>query len=149
MLLVLLFVYFARVKFLLFLFLFVSGVGFDLCLWYSLDFSINFLHTAAFEFETFEIIIHDFRTIWKMRKAKRPALSQQTSTRPSKTKSINHQRLTGSGHTITIRINNNRSIALERSVNITGGLNRFHARATPALGSALVHKHTLKVVQSG
>ena len=27
------------------------------------------------------------------------------------------------------------------------GFNRFHARATLALGSAIVHKHTLKIVR--
>ena len=30
---------------------------------------------------------------------------------------------------------------------LLGGLNQFHARATLALGSAVVHKHTLKVVR--
>ena len=38
------------------------------------------------------------------------------STRLSKTKSTNRQRLTGTGHTNTIRINYNISTALERSV---------------------------------
>ena len=40
------------------------------------------------------------------------------------------KRLSGSGHTITSRINYNRSTALEWSVKITEDLNRFHARAT-------------------
>ena len=40
-LLVLLFVYFARINIVPFLFLLVSGVCCDLCLWHSLDFSIN------------------------------------------------------------------------------------------------------------
>ena len=59
-------------------------------------------------------------------------------------------RLTGSEHTITIRINHNRSTALERSViNYWGwGLNRFHALATLALVSAVVHKHTLRATIS-
>ena len=40
---------------------------------------------------------------------------------------------------MTIRINRNRSTALERSV-----INYwFYARATPALGSAVIHGHTV------
>ena len=56
--------------------------------------------------------------------------------------------------TITIRINYYRSAALERSVITNWGweeggcLHRFHARATFALGSAVVNKHTIKVVRS-
>ena len=42
MLLVLLFILHA-LNFVLFLFLLVSGIGCDLCMWHSLDFSINFL----------------------------------------------------------------------------------------------------------
>ena len=51
-----------------------------------------------------------------LNKAKRSALSQQMSTRLSLTKSTNSQILTGRGRTVTIRINHNRSTALERSV---------------------------------
>ena len=46
------------------------------------------------------------------RKAKRSALSQQMS----EVITVNRQRPTGSGQTITIRITRNRSTALERSV---------------------------------
>ena len=58
------------------------------------------------------------------------------------------KRHTESGRTVTIRINRNRSTALERSANITGlvgvgcGLNRFYVEKTFALGSAVVQKHT-------
>ena len=46
--------------------------------------------------------------------------------------------------TVTLRINYNRSTALEWSViNYRGrGLNRFYASATLALGSVVVYKHT-------
>ena len=51
-------------------------------------------------------------------------------------------RQTESGRTMTIRINHNRSTALERSVINYWGLNQFYMYTTLTLDSALVHKHT-------
>ena len=52
-LLLLLFVYFARVKFCHFHFLLVSGVGCDLCLWHSLDFLIYLLYLFIIDFRNY------------------------------------------------------------------------------------------------
>ena len=61
--------------------------------------------------------------------------------------------LPGSGRAITIRINDNRRTALKHCLGtvgnkILGVLNRFDVATVLALGSAVVHKHTLKVVRS-
>ena len=66
------------------------------------------------------------------------------------------KRQTESGRTLTIRINHNRSTALERSANIIGcgvavgggeGLNRFYVEKALALDSAVVQKHARYTVR--
>ena len=69
-------------------------------------------------------------------KAKGTALSQQMATRLSVLNNWRvNQRQTGSGRTMTIRINYNRSTVLERSVinHWGGGFNLFYAAATSLL----------------
>ena len=75
-------------------------------------------------------------------KSKRSALSQQIFTRLSYT--TNSQRLTGSGRTMTIKINHNRSTALERSV-----INNWRWGLKPvlhSLDSVVVHEHMSRIV---
>ena len=67
-------------------------------------------------------------------KAKGTTLSEQMTTVLSSVNWTVSQRQTESGQTLTIRINYNRSIALERSViKYCEGLNRFYALAPLAL----------------